>query len=195
MACSSGSVSSASVSPIVGAFGAGTMVVGLVLHTAVFVVGLVVCALVAIEWMMDAWSDRATGDPEANRALRNRIMAPIEIPAAGTAVVALGVLAVSRIFLNTSKLGAVVVAGVVAVLILGLGVLAASGRSLNRNIITGLALVTGVAVLGGGVWAAVDGEREFEHHGVEGESHDEEGADAETDDEAQDPEDGETDGE
>ena len=46
--------------PIVGAFGAGTMAIGLVLNTAVFVVGLVICSLVAVEWMMDAWADRAT---------------------------------------------------------------------------------------------------------------------------------------
>ncbi|MEQ8842769.1 MAG: hypothetical protein RIB98_17455 [Acidimicrobiales bacterium] len=155
--------------PIVGAFGVGTMAVGLVLNTAVFITGLVIVGAVAIEWMMDAWADRATGDPAANRALRNRIMAPIEIPAAGTALVAVGVLAVSRIFLNVSPLGAVVIAGVVAVVILGVGVLGALDVKMNRNIATGLALVVGVVVLGGGVWATVDGEREFHPHEIEGE--------------------------
>jgi hypothetical protein len=163
--------------PVVGAFGVGTMAVGLVLNTAVFVTGLVIVGAVAIEWMMDAWADRATGDPEANRALRNRIMAPIEIPAAGAAAVAVAVLAISRIFLNTTKLGAVVAAVVVSVVFLGLGALAASDRKLNRNVVAGLALVVGVAILGGGVWAAVDGEREFEEHEVHGETH-EEGVDS-----------------
>jgi len=168
--------------PVVGAFGVGTMAVGLVLNTAVFITGLVIVGAVAIEWMMDAWADRATGDPEANRALRNRIMAPIEIPAAGAAAVALAVLAVSRILLNTTKLGAVVFAAVISVIFLGLGVLAASGRKLNRNVITGLALVVGVAILGGGVWAAVDGEREFEEHETHSETH--EDGDAEHSDDA-----------
>lgn len=187
--------------PIVGAFGVGTMAVGLVLNTAVFVTGLVIVGAVAIEWMMDAWADRATGDPEANRALRNRIMAPIEIPAAGAAAVALGVLAVSRILLNTTKLGAVIVAGVVAIVILGIGVLAASDTKLNRNIVAGLALVVGVAVLGGGVWAAVDGEREFHEHEVHSDDEhtdDESGDDEHSDDETSDDEDhsdGDTDGE
>lgn len=154
--------------PVVGAFGAGTMAIGLVLNTAVFITGLVIVGAVAVEWLMDAWSDRATGDPAANKALRNRIMAPIEIPAAGAAAVALGVLATSRILLNTTKLGAVVIAGVVSVVILGIGALAATDKKLNRNIVSGMAVVLGVAVLGGGIWAAVDGEREFHEYEVHG---------------------------
>lgn len=147
--------------PVAGAFGVGTMAVGLVLNTAVFITGLVIVGAVAIEWMMDAWADRATGDPAANRELRNRIMAPIEIPAAGGALVAVCVLAISRIFLNASADGAVVLAGVVAVVILGLGALAATDIKVSRNIVAGLVLVVAIAVLGGGIWAAVDGEREF----------------------------------
>ena len=119
--------------------------------------------------MMDAWSDRATGDPAANRALRNRIMAPIEIPAAGSAVIALVVLAVSRLLLTSTQLGAVVIAGVLAVVILGIGVLAAADIKVSKNITAGLALVLAIAILGGGVWATVVGEREFEEHEVHAE--------------------------
>ncbi len=158
------SLVTASFWPVVGAFGVGAMAVGLVLHTAVFVAGLVVCGVVAIEWLMDSWADRATGDPEANRVLRNRVMAPIEIPALGAAMVALGVLATSRILLATSKLGSVVVAGVVSVLILCIAVLFVSKRRINRNILAGLVLVLAVAVLAGGVVATVTGERDFVHH-------------------------------
>ena len=155
--------------PIIGAFAVATMAVGLVLNTAIFIAGLVAAGLVSFSWTMDAWADRATGDPEANRALRNRIMAPIEIPAAGGAAVAVGVLAISRVLLNASKLGAVVVAGVVAVVILGIAILAANeSLKIGKNAVAGLAVVVAVAVLGGGVWAAVDGEREFHEHEVHG---------------------------
>ena len=163
------SLVTASFWPVVGAFGVGAMAVGLVLHTAVFVTGLVVCGVVAIEWLMDSWADRATGDPEANRVLRNRVMAPIEIPALGAAMVALGVLATSRILLATSKLGSVVFAGVISVLILCIAVLFASKRRINRNILAGLVLVSAVAVLAGGVVATVTGERDFHHHEVDDE--------------------------
>jgi hypothetical protein len=159
--------------PVVGAFGAATMAIGLVLNTAVFITGLVIVGAVAIEWMMDAWADRATGDPEANRALRNRIMAPIEIPAAGAAAVALVVLAMSRIFLNASKLGAVWIATAVAIVIVAIAIVNVVGKGINRNVVAGVALGVGVVLLGGGVWAAVDGEREFEEHHHEEEHHEE----------------------
>jgi hypothetical protein len=153
--------------PVVGAFGAATMALGLVLHTAVFVAGLALCAVVAIEWLMDAWADRATGDPVANKQLRDRIMAPIEIPALGAGMVAVGVLAVSRIFLSVSKNGAVVAAGVVAVAILATAVLYVAKPQLGKNLVAGIVLLLAVGVLAGGVLAAVEGERDFEVHGEE----------------------------
>ena len=151
--------------PVVGAFGAAIMVLGLALSSAVFVLGLVICSLVAFEWMMDAWADRATGDPATNRALRDRVMAPIEIPVAGLGLVAVMILAASRIFLNVSKNGAVFWAGAISVVIFGLGILYAARPKMNKNVLAGLLLATGVAVIAGGIVAAVDGEREFEQHG------------------------------
>jgi len=147
--------------PVVGAFGVGTMAIGLVINTAVFITGLVVCGAVAFEWMTTAWADRATGDPTANRELRDRVMAPIEVPALGGAAVALVVLAMSRILLSVSKNGAVAVAGIVAVLILAIAVLYAAKPKIGKNLVAGLVLVLGVAILAGGVVAAAIGERSF----------------------------------
>ncbi len=164
------SLVTASFWPVVGAFGVGAMAIGLVLHTAVFISGLILCVVVAVEWLMDAWADRATGDPQANRVLRNRLMAPIEIPVLGAAIVAVGVLATSRILLATSKLGSVVVAGVVSVIILGLAILFVSKPRVNKNILSATVLVVAVAVLLGGVVATVTGERDFKHHEVHDQS-------------------------
>ena len=160
------SLVTASFWPVVGAFGVGAMAIGLVLHTAVFISGLILCVVVAVEWLMDAWADRATGDPQANRELRNRVMAPIEIPVLGAAIVAVGVLATSRILLATSKLGSVVVAGVVSVVILGLAILFVSKPRVNKNIVSATVLVVAVAVLLGGIVATITGERDFKHHEV-----------------------------
>lgn len=156
----------ASFWPVVGAFGVGTLAIGLVLHSAVFVTGLIICGVVAIEWLMDAWADRATGDPQANRVLRNRVMAPVEIPLLGAAIVGVGVLATSRILLATSKFWAVMVAGIVSVLILGLAIVFANKPRINKNILAASVLVAAVALLAGGVVATVIGERDFEHHGT-----------------------------
>lgn len=150
--------------PVVGAFGLATVVVGLVLHAVVFGLGLVILAVVAIEWTMDAWADRATGDPEANRALRNRLMAPIEIPAAGALAIGVGVLAVSRVLLAVSSDMAVVVAGVAAVLVLAGGAIYAAKPGIGRNLVAWFAVLGAVATLTAGVIAAVAGERDFEHH-------------------------------
>lgn len=151
--------------PVIGAFGAAVALLGLALNTVFFVIGLVVIVLAAFEWAMHAWADRATGDAELNAELRSRIMAPIEIPVKGFLIVATLAFATSRIFLNASKLGSVVWAGVIASVIFGIGILYAAKPKMNRNVLAGLVLATGIAVLGGGIVAAVDGEREFHLHG------------------------------
>ena len=159
--------------PVVASFGVGAAVVGLVLHPLVFVGGLALVALSLVEWTMDAWADRATGDAAANRELRNRIMAPIEIPVIGALSIGVVVLAASRILLAVPALGAVAAAGVIAVLILAGAVVYVNRPGLGRRLIGGLGVAAAFALLLGGVLAAVVGERDFEHH--EPETHEESG--------------------
>ena len=154
----------ASFWPVVAAFGAGAAAVGLVLHPAVFVLGLAMGVLALVEWTMDAWADRATGDPAANRELRNRIMAPIEIPVIGALAVGVVVLAASRILLAVSQLAAVAVAGVVSALILAGAIVHTARPGLSRRLMGVLGVVGALALLVGGVLAAIAGERDFGHH-------------------------------
>ena len=153
--------------PVVASFGVGAAAVGLVLHPMVFVLGLAVITLSMVEWTMDAWADRATGDPAANRELRNRIMAPIEIPVVGALAVGVIVLAASRILLTVSQLEAVAVAAVAAALILAGAVVYANHPGLGRRLVRGLGVVAALLLLVGGVLSAVAGERDFDHHEVE----------------------------
>lgn len=151
--------------PIIGAFGAGMTALGLVLNAVVFVLGLLILAVVAIEWTMQAWADRATGDPEINRQLRDRIMQPIEVPVgAAIAIVAVPILA-SRIFLAVSKMGAVWAASAVAAVIFIAAVIIATRPRLSKNAVAGLVVFIGVALLAAGVVSAAVGQRDFEHHG------------------------------
>ena len=113
-------------------------------------------------------------------ALRDQVMAPFEIPIGGILGAAVLALAVSRVFLAVSKNGAVIAAGVIAVIIFGLGILYAAKPKMNKNVMAGLVLATGLLVVGGGIVAAVQGEREIEHHGdhhgeEHGEDHSDEG--------------------
>jgi hypothetical protein len=156
--------------PIVAAFGVAVLLVGLVVDSWLVGIGLVLLAAAAVEWTVDAYSDRATGDPVANRAIRNRLMAPIETPAASFFGVFIFVFFASRILLAASKWGAIAIFGAAATVVLIVATVIVSRPSLNRNALTGLLLVGGLALVGGGVAGLAAGEREFHYLGDHGEN-------------------------
>lgn len=158
--------------PIIGAFGVGVLVIGLVTHAAIFVVGLLILGGVVFEWMMSAWADRATGDPVANRELRNRIMGPIELPVLGTLGIAALVLAVSRVLLAVSKEWAVWAAVIATTVIMLVAISLAVVEKPNKNVVAGILVLGAVAAIAGGIVTASVGEREF--HEIEAEDHSEE---------------------
>lgn len=154
----------ASIWPIIAGAGVGFVAVGMAVSAVVTGVGFVILAIVAFEWTMTAWADRATGDSNTNIALRDQIMGPFEVPLLGLLGAGVTVLAISRIFLATSKIGAVVVGSVVSIVILAVGVFLALQPKLSKNALTGLVGIVAVGILAGGVWGAVEGTREIEHH-------------------------------
>lgn len=153
--------------PIVGAFGAVVTVVGLVLNNVFFVAGLIALGAVAIEWTMQTWAERATGDPAVNREIRNRIMFPLEVPIAGALAIAVLIIGYSRVFLALSAANAVWAALAIAAIIFFVGTLLASRPTLRTDLVAGLLVVLAVATIGFGIFAAMAGERDFEHHGEE----------------------------
>ena len=168
--------------PIIGAVGLGTLVIGLVTHTAIFVVGLILILTTAFELMMSAWADRATGDPIANAELRNRIMKPIEVPVLGVIGIAVAVICASRIFLAVSKSWAIWLAVIISAVVF-IGALAfALAEKVNRNVVAGVLATGAIVLLASGVASAVVGERDMSHHHGEhseshGEGHDEKHSD------------------
>ncbi|WP_420639750.1 hypothetical protein [Candidatus Poriferisocius sp.] len=155
--------------PALAAFGLGAMIVGLVTHATVFVIGLVIVVASVFEWMMAAWADRATADPEVNRNLRNRIMRPVEYPVTAALGVAVLVLAMSRVFLTVSKFSAVMVAGAVATVIFLVAVVFAVAPRISRSVIAGTVALACVGVLVAGVITAAMGSRDFHHKGHDAE--------------------------
>ena len=150
--------------PVLGAFGAGLVVLGLVISNVLFVAGLLVLLGVLVEWMVLAWSDRATGDPETNKVVRDRLMAPFEVPLAGAIVLGVSIFAFSRVFLTTSKLGAVAVATVLSIAVLAVGVVLAVKPRLSANVVAGVLALSAVSVIALGVVSAARGERVIEPH-------------------------------
>ena len=161
--------------PAVTAFGVALVVVGLVASPVLFVIGLVALGVVLIEWTVQAWADRATGDPATNRQIRNRLMNPIEFPAAGLLAIGAVVAAFSRLFLSLSEDNAVWVGIGITGTIIVLGFFFASRPRISRNVVVGVLLLAAVVVIGLGISGAVSGEREFHEPGAEGTSTEEGG--------------------
>lgn len=161
--------------PPIAAFGVALVVVGLVAEPLLFVFGLVVLGIALVEWAVQTWADGATGDPETNRRIRNRLMNPIEFPAAGALALVVVALSFSRVFLSLSSEAAVWVALALAVVVVGGGFLVASRPKVSANVVVGLLIAAALVVIGLGVAGGIAGTREFHEHEEQG-GHEAEGA-------------------
>ena len=150
--------------PVLGAFGVAVTVIGLVTHASIFVVGLIVVGVTVFEWMILAWADRSTGDAAANRALRDRIMQPIEIPVLAASGIAVLVLGGSRVLLAVSEFSAVWIAAAVSTVILGVAALIAAKPKIGKSAIVGILTVGAVAVVAAGIVAAAVGPASHGSH-------------------------------
>ena len=159
--------------PVMAAVGVAVAVVGLATGGLLLYLGLLLVVAACVEWMVQAWAERATSDPDQNRSLRNRLMYPVEIPVLAAAAIAVVIVAFSRVLLAVSKVGSTVVAIVVATLILGAAFLVTSRPKLSSSLLTAVVGIGVLGLLGGGIVGAVAGERSFEVH--EGEEHGGEG--------------------
>ncbi len=150
--------------PILGALSAVVGAVGLVASPVLFVVGALGVLVVTLEWMVTTWSERATGDAEVNRRIRNRLMLPIEIPVFGALGILVLVVSISRILLAVSVDGSWIFAIVLASVIMGGGFVFAYRPNVSRNLVAGVLVVVGLAVIGGGIVAAASGTRSIHPH-------------------------------
>ncbi len=148
------------------AFGVACLIIGLAMSTAFLVLGLIILVVMAIEWLITAWSDRASGDPDANAVIRSRVLGPIEVPMLGMLLFGTIAIAGSRVFLTVSALAAVVIGALVTLTVFGLAV-AMSKRELPRSLVSAIMVIGALAILGGGIFGAQNGIRDFEHQGVD----------------------------
>ncbi len=150
--------------PLLGAFSMGALIVGASMSTTLFLIGIGGLVVVMVEWTVRAWSERATGDPAVNKAVRDRFMYPIEVPVAATLGIALVIFSMSRILLAISKLGAVFMIIFVASAIFAVAVVLANRPDLKRSMMVGALLVGGVLIIGGGIAGGLVGPRDSDHH-------------------------------
>lgn len=173
--------------PAAGAFGAALIALGVVVDATFTVMGVALIVIAAVEWTIRTWSDHATVDANLNRRLRSTLFFPVELPIISAVVIAIFVLAGSRILLAVSKTGSVVVAGVLAALIFVAAIGFAARPQATRGVMKGVLVLSALALLAGGVVTAAVGEREFHHSGpdhseeVEADDADADEADADAD--------------
>ena len=148
--------------PTVAGFSLATVTIGLAVGTWLVVVGLVGLFISGVEWAIRAWSERATADRELNRAIRNRVLAPVELPGLAILVILGIVLLVSRILLAVPSVAALVVFGLVPTIIFVVGVMIVMRPRLSESAIAGMVVIGALALLVGGIAAAIAGERDHD---------------------------------
>jgi hypothetical protein len=151
--------------PMLGALSVLVIVLSQVAARWVLYAGFGLLLITIFTWTLRAWAERATGDEEVNREIYTRFVEPLRVPVVSAILIAVGVLALSRVLLAVSKTGAVAVFAVVGTLILfGMALLAARPQ-ISKNAITIGLFIGAIVVVIAGIVAAVVGEREIEEHG------------------------------
>jgi hypothetical protein len=158
----------ASVWPLVGAIGGVLVVVGLVTYPVVFVFGLIALLAATAEWMLQAWSERASADRQFNEEIRGRIAHPLEFPVLGAIALGIIIYSFSRIMLFLSKTGGPAAFVVIAAFILLGGFLFAYRPSLRGGIVASVMVIAAIGLVTGGIVAALEGERETHAHETPG---------------------------
>jgi len=153
-----------SIWPMVGALGGILVVVGLVTYPTVFIFGIIALLGATVEWMIEAWSDRASADLEHNAEVRGRIAHPLELPLLALVGVAILVYSFSRIMLWLSKTEGPALFAIIGALVLLVGFIVAFRPSIRNGAVGAVCSIAAVGLIAGGASAALSGEREIEPH-------------------------------
>ena len=143
--------------------------VGVVTFPAITILGLIVLLAATAEWMVQAWSERASADQAYNTTVRDRIAQPLELPIIGAIGVAVIIYSISRVMLGLpSKTAAIVAFVVVAALVLLVGALTSMRRKLSTGTIAGVCSIAVLGVVASGAAYGLNGERDTHHHETTG---------------------------
>lgn len=153
--------------PALLAVGAGVAMIGLAGGNALLYVGIGIAGITFLEWMVQSWAERATGDRAYNQSLRDRLMSPLEVPVLALLVILLVLLAFSRVLLAVDKEAATGIAIAVPLVIFVVAILVVTRPRIGSSVLAGLLALGAVVMLAAGIAGGIAGEREFEHHGTD----------------------------
>jgi hypothetical protein len=144
--------------------GAMVLTVGLVTSQVVVTLGFILILAAGLEWVVHAWAERTSSDAAHNEEVRTRTLGPLEFPLFGAIAVGILVYAFSRMMLSLTQENTVILFAVVATVLLLIGFLLAFRPSIRSGAIGGMLAIVAVAIIAGGVVAAVDGQRDIPEH-------------------------------
>lgn len=145
--------------PLISAVGVVFLALGLVTSSIVFFGGIVVLLAALSEWMVQAWSERASTDLSHNTAARKRLLNPIEFPVLAAVGLGVVIFSFSRIMLTVNKSTGAVLFIVAGALVLVAGTLFAIRPNLKRSVGAAVCVLGSLGIVAGGVAGAVSGER------------------------------------
>jgi hypothetical protein len=149
----------ASVTPLIGAAGGVVLVIGLVTDRRWFVAGLGLLTIALGEWLVLAWSERATADPAYNAKIRGTLIYPLQLPLVGAVGLGILIYSFSRIMLKANTTVGPTLFIALAALITLFGFVFSAKRRPSRAVVAGICTVGALAVVAGGIWAGASGER------------------------------------
>ena len=152
--------------PLVAAVGVGLIALGSFTKPIVFKAGILVVLAASIEWLVHAWSERASADAAYNDTLRKRLLNPLEFPLLAAVGAAVLVYSFSRIMLFLSKTGGPIAFIFVGLLILGFATIFALQPTAKRGVIIGICAIGALGLVSAGAATAVSGQREIDRHPV-----------------------------
>ena len=152
--------------PLGAAVGIGGLVVGAVSKPVVFKVSVVVLLAAIVEWMVQAWSERASADGKYNANVRSRMLNALEFPILATVGAGAVVYAFSRVMLSANPNAGLWIFVIIGALIITGGFLFAGRRVTSKRTIAAICTVGAVALMGVGVASAISGQRTIHPHPV-----------------------------
>jgi len=150
--------------PIATAFGIALLAVGAVTKPIVFKIAVVVVLACLVEWLVQAWSERASSDPAYNASLRQRIIHPLEIPLLCAVGIGVIVYSFSRIMLFLSKANGPYAFILVGVLIVIFAFTFASRPTIKKGVIVAVCTIGALGVVSTGAVMAISGQRTIDKH-------------------------------
>ena len=148
--------------PLALALGMVVMAVGFITQHSIVLVGMVIIAAAGAEWVVQAWSEGASGNVEYNDEVRSRLANSLEYPVGAAIAMGIVVYSFSRVMLwLSSKTNTTIAFAVAAGVVLVIGFVIASRPKMSVGAIGGVVAVSLIAVVAAGAFTGVDGQREI----------------------------------